>query len=116
MARNSLTAQQVVPSGLQPSMTAPNVDGDMFPADGRSVLVVTNASGAPINVTAQTPRQVGGLDVSELIVPVAAGAVAKLIGPFDASTYGRPDSGADPGMVYVNYSAQASVTRGLVKL
>jgi hypothetical protein len=116
MARVSLTPQKVVPAGLQPTMTAPNADGDIIPADGRSVLVVTNAAGAPINVTAQTPRQVDGLDVSELIVAVANGAVCKLIGPFSAATFGRPDGGADADMVYVNYSSQASITRGLISL
>lgn len=116
MARALRVPEKVVPTGLQPTMTAPTVDGDMIPADGRTVLVVTNASGAPINVTAQTPRKVGGLDVAENIVPVAAGAVGKMIGPFDAGTYGRPGSGADPGMVYIDFSAQASVTRGYVKL
>lgn len=116
MARSLRTPEKVVPSGLQPGMTAPTVDGDMIPADGRSVLIVTNASGASINVTAQTPATQGGLAVSEQIVPVPAGAVCKLIGPFDAATYGRPDSGADPGMVYIDFSAVASVNRGYVKL
>jgi hypothetical protein len=116
MARVVLTPQKCTPLGLQPTMTAPIVDGDVVPADGRSVLVVTNASASPINVTAQTPAQMSGLDVAENIVVVAAGAVCKLIGPFDAATFARPDGGADPGTVYVNYSALVSVTRGLIKL
>lgn len=116
MARALRVPEKVVPTGLQPAMTAPTVDGDMIPADGRSVLIVSNASGGSINVTAQTPATMGGLAVSENIVAVAAAAVGKMIGPFDAATYGRPDGGADPGMVYIDFSAVASVTRGYVKL
>lgn len=116
MARSLRVPEKVVPSGLQPTMTAPTVDGDMIPADGRSVLVVTNASGGSINVTAQTPATMGGLAVAEQIVPVAAGAVCKMIGPFDAATYARPDGGADPDMVYIDFSAVTSVTRGYVTL
>lgn len=116
MARTVLTPQKVVPAGLVPTMTAPTVEGDVLPADGRSVLIIANGAGAPINVTAQTPATMGGLAVGEQIVAVAAAAVRHMIGPFDAATYGRPDSGADPGMVYIDYSSVTSVTRGCVKL
>ena len=113
MARTSKTTEKVTAAGLQPDMTAPTVDGDVIDANN-AVLVVTNASGAPINVTVQTPATgAGGLAIEERIVAVAAGAVAKLIGPFPGEVYGQP-SGADKGRVYVNYSAQASVTRGVV--
>lgn len=111
MARVDVTTQQIVATGLVPNKTAPTADGDVIDA-GSCAVLVTNGSGAPINVTAQTPQTVAGLAVAELIVPVAAGATA-LIGPFPRSTYGRP-SGADKGRVYVDYSAQASVTRAVV--
>jgi len=106
------TAQKIVATGLAPNLTAPTVDGDVIPT-GQYFLMVTNASGASINVTAQTPQKVEGLDVAENIVAVPA-AGTRMIGPFPAGTYGRPSGGADPGKVYVDYSAIASVTRALI--
>jgi hypothetical protein len=111
MARVDVTTQTIVASGLTPLLTAPTVDGDVIDS-GNVAVMVTNGSGVSINVTAQTPAQQAGLDVSERIVAVPAGAT-KLIGPFPRGTYGRP-SGADVGRVYVDYSAQASITRGVV--
>lgn len=109
-----VAAQKIVATGLQPALTAPTVDGDVIPV-GNVVLVVSNSSGVSINVTIQTPAKQDGLDVAEQIVPVAAGAVAKLIGPFPAATYGRT-AAPDIGKAYVDYSAIAGVTRGLVSL
>lgn len=111
MARVSLATQQITAAGLTPALTAPTVDGDVMDSNNAAVMV-TNGSGAPINVTIQTPATAAGLAVEERIVAVAAGAT-KLIGPFPREIYGQP-SGADKGRVYVNYSAQASVTRGAV--
>jgi hypothetical protein len=111
MARVSVATQKIVGTGLVANKTAPTVDGDVIDSGAVAVLV-TNGSGAPINVTAQTPQTVAGLAVAEQIVAVAAGATA-LIGPFPKGTYGQL-SGADEGRVYIDYSAQASVTRAVV--
>lgn len=111
MARVSLATQKVTAAGLAPALTAPTVDGDVIDSNDAAVMV-TNASGASINVTIQTPATAAGLAVEERIVAVAA-AATKLIGPFPREIYGQP-SGADKGRVYINYSAQASVTRGVV--
>lgn len=111
MARVSVTTQKIVATGLAPAMTAPTVDGDVIDS-GSTAVYVTNGSGGSINVTAQTPQTVAGLAVAENVVAVAAGAT-KLIGPFPKSTYGRP-SGSDRGRVYIDYSAQSSVTRAVV--
>lgn len=111
MARVQVATQKIVGPGLAPALTAPTVDGDSIES-GQVAVMVTNASGAPINVTAQTPATQDGLAIAEQIVAVAAGAT-KLIGPFPRSTYGQP-SGADRGRVYIDYSAQASVTRAVV--
>jgi hypothetical protein len=111
MARVDVTTQQIVATGLAPTMTQPTADGDVIDS-GAVAVYVTNGSGAPINVTAQTPATQAGLAISEQIVAVPAGAT-RLIGPFPKSTYGRP-SGADIGRVYVDYSSQTSVTRAVV--
>ena len=91
-------AQKIVAAGLAPNLTAPTVDGDVIPAGGSLFLMVTNASGGSITVTAQTPQTVEGLAVSEQIVTVPA-AGTRVIGPFPAGTYGRPSGGADVGQV-----------------
>ncbi|GAA2817465.1 hypothetical protein [Kribbella solani] len=111
MARTDVATQKIVGTGLAPNMTQPTVDGDVIDS-GSVAVMVTNGSGASINVTAQTPAKSAGLDVAENIVAVAAGAT-QLIGPFPKGTYGQP-SGADEGRVYIDYSAQASVTRAVV--
>lgn len=109
-----VAAQKIVASGLLPVLTAPTVDGDVIPVGSNLAMMVTNASGVSINVTAQTPAKVDGLDVAEQIVPVAAGTT-KLIGPFPSTTYGRTVA-PDIGKAYIDYSAIAGVTRGLVSL
>lgn len=111
MARVSVATQKIVGTGLVPNLTAPTAEGDVIDS-GAVAVMVKNASGGSINVTAQTPATQAGLAVAENIVPVAAGAT-ELIGPFPKGTYGRT-SGADEGRVYIDYSSQASITRAVV--
>lgn len=111
MARVDVTTQKIVGTGLAPNMTAPTADGDVIDS-GAVAVMVTNGSAGSINVTVQTPATQAGLAVAEQIVAVA-GSATKLIGPFPKGTYGQP-SGDDEGRVYVDYSAQASVTRAVV--
>lgn len=114
MARVSVATQAIVKTGVVPALTAPTVDGDIIDT-GRVFLEVNNGGGASITVTVQTPVQVDGLDLSELIVSVAAG-VTKRIGPLSPSTFARPAGGADAGRAYVDYSSVTSVTRGVFSL
>ena len=52
MAEGSLVLQTIVNTGLALATVVPTAtDGDSFPNAGSSFLVVTNASGASINVT-----------------------------------------------------------------
>ena len=111
MARVSVATQKIVGTGLNPNLTAPTIEGDVIDS-GAAAVMVKNASASPINVTAQTPATKSGLAVAEGITAVPAGATL-LIGPFPKDTYGRP-SGADKGRVYIDYSAQALVTRAVV--
>lgn len=114
MARISVTTQAITRAGLAPVLTAPNADGDVIDV-GRVAIYVNNASGGSINVTVQTPVTVDGLTVEDPVIAVAAGTV-KLIGPLPARLFARPAGGADAGRAYVNYSAQASVSRAVVSL
>lgn len=117
MARVSQTTQAAVDYKLAPNLTQPTVDGDVIDA-GAVKLMVTNGSVSSINVTVQAIATVGGLDVEDLVVAVAAGQTA-LIGPLPKTVFGQPagavESGADDaGRVYVNYSAQTDVDRAVI--
>lgn len=106
MARTALATQQITTAGLKPVYTAANVDGHSI--DPAAILHVKNGSGSSINVTVQTPAQVDGLDVEELVVAIPA-AEERLIGGLKPSTFARP-SGPDAGRVYVDFSAVTTVT------
>lgn len=114
MARTSVVTQQITRAGLNPTLTQPTVDGDVVDI-GATFLYVDNASVASVNVTVQTPVTVDGLNVEELIVAVPAGQF-RLIGPFPPRTFAQPTTSPDAGRAYVDYSAQTSVTRAVLKL
>lgn len=120
MARVSVTTQAVPLAGLAPVLTAPTVANDVCDV-GRVALMVTNGSGSSITVTVVMPALVDGdITVGPRTVTVAASAT-KLI-PLTSVNYKQTaasvDAGqtADIGRAYVNYSAVASVTRGVVAL
>lgn len=112
MARASQTTQEPVGYKLAPTLTQPTVDGDIVDT-GDVRVFVTNGSGGSINVTVQATATVEGLDVGDLVVPVAAGQTA-LIGPLPKTAFGQV-AGADKGRAYVDYSSQTSVTRAVVR-
>lgn len=115
MARTSVTSQAVVRTGLNPTLTAPTVDGDIVDT-GNVALWVDNASGGAVTVTVQTPVTQDGLDLSELAVSVPAGAF-RLIGPLPARTFAQPgDAAVGAGRVLVDYSAITSVTRAVIRI
>ncbi|WP_188193444.1 hypothetical protein [Nonomuraea sp. SYSU D8015] len=111
MPRVNVTTQKITRAGLNPSLTAPTVDGDIIDT-GTTFLYVKNDNAGACTVTVQTPLQVDGLDVSELVVSVPAAGI-RLIGPFPKRTFGRPST-PDKDRAYVDYSIQASVTRAVI--
>jgi hypothetical protein len=110
MARTNLAVQQIVVAGLLPTYSTANADGHSVVNNGNVFLHVKNASGSSVNVTVETPAKVGGLDVAEDVVTVGASS-EKMIGPFDPSVFNQ--SG---GLLYVDFSAVASVTCAAFKL
>jgi hypothetical protein len=114
MARASQVSQEMALTGLAPVLTAPTVDGDIVDVDSRTFLYVLNSSGAPITVTVRTPDTVQDLTVQERAVSVAAGAFQLI--PLVMPAYKRPVGAVDAGRAYVDYSAVASVTRGVISL
>lgn len=76
---------------------------------GKSILLVTNGSGAPINVTFTSYASPDpGEAAANKVVAVAAGATS-LIGPF-------PQQFEDPatGLVTAAFSATTTVTRAVI--
>lgn len=113
MARASQTTQEIVRSGLVPSMTTPTADGDVIDS-GRVFLFVENVGTASHDVTVQTPLTVEGLDVEQLVVTVAA-SEQRMIGPLPKHVFGRP-SGSNEGRVYVDYATPADWLRAVVTI
>lgn len=111
MPRNSLVVQELAREGTALTMTAPTVDGDVLDCGNGVVLVVNNASGAPITVTLPTPATYAGQPVNDVVVTVPA-AATRYIKVDNVSLFGQAYGTADYRRAYANYSAVASVTRG----
>ena len=109
MARTDLPVQEVPVAGVALSFTAANADGHSISNDGKTFLYVKNGSGAPINVTLQTPGTVDGLAVADRVVAVPAGG-ERIISDLRPDAYNRPPTGTDPNEVYVDFSAVTTVS------
>lgn len=115
MARTALVPTDTADEGAVVTFTAANAAGHSIPGGGDTILLVNNASGGSINVTVQTPATEDGLAVADQVVAVGAGVI-KSIGRFKPTLYDRPSGGADPGLVYVDFSAVATVTVAAVNV
>lgn len=109
MARTDGSVQYHRSTGIDITWEAAHVDGNMFINDGKAVLLVRNDSGGAITVTVQTPQIVDGdLAVGERVITVNA-STYKAIGFLNPNVYNQA-SGVDAGKVYIDFSAQASIT------
>lgn len=102
MARVALTVTKITRSGAYLAPTAGTDQGQSFKNDGRTFLEITNGGDAPLDLTIVTTSTVLGLDVDDLAITVAAGAVVKA-GPFPPSNFNN--AGADAGLAYINFPA-----------
>ena len=109
MARTTLTVNTISRIGVDSADTlaAANVDGHYVQNSGDVFLEVLNENVAACTVTVQTPRTVDGLAVAEMAVVVAQDE-RMLIGPFPVNTFNQVS--ANPGCIYVDFSAVADVT------
>lgn len=107
-----MSTQEPVGYKLTPVLSEPVADGDIVDC-GDVRLWVSNGSLSSITVTVQAVATVQGLDVADLVVPVAAGQTA-LIGPLPKTVFGRT-ADPDKGRAYVDYSAVTDVDRAVVK-
>lgn len=112
MARVTLTVQEIVRTGLNPSYGVAEADGNAFANTdpGRRFVHVKNGGGAQITVTVVTPQTINGLGVADLTVDVPASG-ERMIGPFPPSSFNQGD-----GLVHVDYSDVTSVTVAALKI
>lgn len=104
MARTALAIQSIpANSGAQLTSATPDAgNGNYFPNDGQTVLVVYNGDASSKTVTVVSVPCSHGRS-GDVAVTVAAGAQAEL-GPFQTDTFNQAD-----GTVQVNWSASTSV-------
>lgn len=119
LARGTLTATDLTPSGSTVSLTQSNSDGHKFSNSNKQFIMATNAHTATVTMTIVTGGQVGGYDISDITVAVGAGA-SVLAGPFPTHIFNQP-SGSDAGKIYVNWDSSvaavsSSVTIGVYTL
>ncbi len=108
-----VNVEAVSPSldGTAYTLTAANADGDAIMPG--SVLHVVNGSAAPITVTVVTGGTAQGYAIADHPVVIPAGG-GRLIGPIPGGDIWPQTSGATRGRIHVDYSAVASVTRGVI--
>jgi hypothetical protein len=82
-----------------------NTAGISIPDDGRTMLVVVNGAGAPINVTIKTTRALpDGAALPDRVIAVT-NATAKLLGPFLPSTHAQASGG-----IHIDFSSITTIT------
>lgn len=107
----ALAIQQVVITGLTPSLTAAAGGGDTVAVtDDRCFLVARNASGSPITVTVVVPGVFAGQSLTDIPVSVPATTGEKWI-PL-------PKALADltTGLINITYSGVTSLTVGAFRV
>lgn len=111
MPRVELDVEDIVRSGLDPTYTAAEADGNNWKnPDSRTFCHIKNGSGASITATIDATKTVSGLNVTDLTVAVPAGG-ERIIGPFPRETFNQGDR-----TVHIDYSAATSVTVGVFRL
>ena len=91
MTISTLAVQVMSRSGIDPTYSAANADGHNFANNGRTFFQAFNGSGSDIECTFETPHEVDGNPIDDLVVDIAAGEDA-IIGPFPPAVYNN-----DPG-------------------
>lgn len=113
MARAVVAPVLTNTKGSAVAFAAPTVDGDAVQPN--SIVLVQNitsgATAASVTVTLVTGATQGGFDVADATVVVPAGQTLA-IGPF-GPVFPQP-AGPTRGLVHLDYSAPASVTRAVV--
>lgn len=108
----TLTPVQAQLAGAVVTMAAASAGGDKVDGSDSVAVLVTNGSGASIDVTISVPGKTrAGQDEPDVTVAVAAGA-SKLIGPLLDFLEDR----ATDRLVHIGYSATTTVTVAALKI
>ena len=100
--RIDLVVGAITVEGVVHTSVVAAADGNMFRNSGRLFLLVANGHGSESRtLTFPTPGQIGGLDIEDPPVVVAAGTTV-LIGLFQPLLFNQV-SGNDIGKVYIDY-------------
>lgn len=112
MAEVAESVQNIVPGGLQESLTGSLSAANTYqsPNDGRVFLHIVNGGGSPDTVTIVTNAQVHGLAIADRTVSVPAGE-ERMIGPFPPEIYNNSD-----GELEWSHSFITSVTQSALRL
>jgi len=107
----TLTPQEIVLTGITPTLVAAEAGGDEFVNSGRDFIHIKNgdASSMDVTINSQTPCD-QGVD-HDVVVAVPASTGEKFIGPFPKDRFNDA-----AGKVQITYSAVTSVTIGIVRL
>ncbi len=113
MARGILALQEIVRTGVTPSLGAgDSANGHYFDNRSQEVYIqVKNGDASPINVTIVTPGTIDGMAIPDLVVVIPATTGDKLIGPFRNDLYGQAEQALSKAVI-VDLSADTSVTIG----
>lgn len=115
MARALLTAQNLTPVGMWPTLTPALVAGHMFDnTDSRpTFLLVRNAHTASVTITIPSTFTRDGLPLASRTV-VVPNATDRLIGPVAGDNHNQL-SGADAGRTYIDYSLVTAITVAVLR-
>lgn len=111
----TLSPQTLAEDGITPTLAAASAGGDQFENTSAEIVVVKNASGAGITVTAHaqnTTKDVPGYGTMTKANgggAVAAGATA-YFGPFPTKAFNNAS-----GRISLSYSSTTSVTVGVLR-
>jgi len=105
----TLTVEEIVRAGLEPTFNAAAGGGDEFENSGSEFIHVKNGHSGAQTVTIATPATVDGLAVADRAVAVPAGE-ERVIGPFPRSTYNDA-----AGKVQLTYSGVTLLTLAVMK-
>ena len=109
MAEATLTPLVIIGSGVTQTLTAANsTSGQEFVNDGKTFLLVKNASSATVSVSIEVQETWDGGLISPTDPSYAVGdGVTKLFGPFSGELYN--DSGGNVEIDYVGVVTSVSV-------
>lgn len=111
MSETQLTPQQILKTGITPTLSAANADGSYFHNDGRTYIDVACA-GVETTLTIDTPGvKDGDLDIEDRDVVIPATTGHKKIGPLAPSIYNDAD-----GNAHITFTQVTGLTIGIFRL